>query len=50
MPGLRYWLTKVAYGRLEVLTFDREGGETLPVFSYEEEAGMFLQFEHPGDG
>jgi hypothetical protein len=43
---LRWWLiAKTEYGRVEFLTTmarDEDGGETLPVFGYEEEAEMFL--------
>ncbi len=39
-----YWLiVKCRSGRLEVLTVDLDGtGEALPVFSFEEEAEMFV--------
>jgi hypothetical protein len=41
----RWWLiAKTENGRVEFLTTarDEDGGETLPVFGYEEEAKMFL--------
>jgi hypothetical protein len=45
-PGSRYWLiTKNANGPLEALTFDLDGQETLPLFSFREEAEMFTRFE-----
>lgn len=36
-------IAKNANNRIEVLTLERDGEEILPVFSHEEEAGMFLQ-------
>lgn len=43
--GAAYWLiTKIANGRVGVLTLDRGTGEALPVFSHAEEAEMFLRF------
>ena len=42
--GLAYWLiARNGHGRIEVLTLD--GKKTLPVFSYEGEAEMFLQLK-----
>jgi hypothetical protein len=42
-PSSRYWLiAKNEKLRNEVLTIDRDGKETLPVFSFREEAEMFL--------
>jgi hypothetical protein len=35
---------------IEVLTLDRDGAKTLPVFSHEEEAEMFLRLGAPGAG
>jgi hypothetical protein len=49
---LRWWLiAKTENGRVEFLTTAREedGGETLPVFGYEEEAEMFLHLGGYGD-
>ncbi|HLM76999.1 MAG TPA: hypothetical protein VK361_01185 [Rubrobacteraceae bacterium] len=51
--GLTYWLiAKHENGRMEVFTVDSDGdgGEALPVFSYEEEAEMFLRLGEFGDG
>jgi hypothetical protein len=48
----RWWLiAKTENGRVEFLTTAREedGGETLPVFGYEEEAEMFLHLGGYGD-
>jgi hypothetical protein len=43
--GRRWWLiSRCANGRTEVLTVLR-GAVTLPVFSFEEEARLFLEFE-----
>lgn len=44
-PGLAYWLlVRNENGRLEILTTGlADGEEALPVFSYEEEAEMFLR-------
>ena len=43
-PGPAYWLiVKNADGRIEVLTLGRDDTEVLPVFSFEEEAEMFLR-------
>jgi hypothetical protein len=50
-PGSAYWLiSRAANSRVEVLTLEHEGEETLPVFSYEEEAEMFLRFGNTGGG
>jgi hypothetical protein len=51
----RYWIivkdANDRFGQLEVLTVDLEGtGEALPVFSFEEEAEMFLWLQRTGDG
>ena len=41
--GKEWWLiARDLDDRLEVLTFDLPGGQTLPVFSFEEEAEAFL--------
>lgn len=37
-------------GGMEVLTINPGGGETLPVFSFKEEAELFLQFGVSGTG
>jgi hypothetical protein len=49
-PGSAYWLiARNENGRLKVLTSDLAGGEeTLPVFSHEEEAEMFLKLREVG--
>jgi hypothetical protein len=51
--GPRWWLiAKTENGRVEFLTTaarDEDGGETLPVFGYEEEAEMFLHLSGYGD-
>ena len=51
-PGPTFWLiTGHENGGMELLTIDSDdGGETLPVFSFEEEAEMFLGFEALGRG
>jgi hypothetical protein len=48
-PGAAYWLiTRNESCRIEMLTIDLdEGEEALPVFSFEEEAQMYLGFEAP---
>jgi len=51
----RYWViakdVKDGFGQLEVLTVDLDGtGEALPVFSFEEEAEMFLWLQTTEDG
>jgi hypothetical protein len=47
--GLVYWLiVRNEHGRIEVLTLDCK--KTLPVFSHEEEAEMFLRLEGVGEG
>jgi len=48
----RYWvIAKDGFGQLEVLTVDLDGtGEALPVFSFEEEAEMFLWLQRTEDG
>lgn len=50
-PGPAYWLiANKEHGRIEVLTLDRDGQETLPVFGHEEETELFLQLGGVGDG
>jgi hypothetical protein len=50
-PGSPYWLiAKDKNGQVEVLTIDLGDGEALPVFSYEEEAEMFLNLGGIADG
>lgn len=51
----RYWViakdTKGGVGQLELLTVDLDGtGEALPVFSFEEEAEMFLWLQRTEEG
>ena len=51
----RYWViaqvAKDGLGKLELLTVDLDGtGEALPVFSFEEEAEMFLWLQTTEDG
>jgi hypothetical protein len=51
----RYWVivkdTKDGVGQLELLTVDLDGtGEALPVFSFEEEAEMFLWLQTTEEG
>jgi hypothetical protein len=51
----RYWViakdAKDEFGQTEVLTVDLGGtGEALPVFSFEEEAEMFLWLQRTEDG
>ena len=51
----RYWViakdANEGFGQLEVLTVDLDGtGEALPVFSFEEEAEMFLCLQTTEDG
>ena len=51
----RYWViakdAKDGFGQLELLTVDLGGtGEALPVFSFEEEAEMFLWLQTTEDG
>jgi len=51
----RYWViakdANEGFGQLEVLTVDLDGtGEALPVFSFEEEAEMFLWLQRTEDG
>jgi hypothetical protein len=49
-PGPAYWLiVKNANGRIEVLTLGRDDTEMLPVFSFEEEAAMFLRLRGVGE-
>jgi len=46
-PAPAYWLiTKNTNGRIEVLTLNCE--KTLPIFSHQEEAEMFLRFSREG--
>lgn len=51
-PVLSYWLiAKNENGRIEVLTaLLAGGGEALPIFSYEQEAELFLAFQAAGSG
>ena len=47
----RYWLiTKHENSRIRILTIDLGGEEALPVFSFEEEAAMFLSLWVPRTG
>jgi len=48
----RYWvIAKDGFGQPDVLTVDLDGtGEALPVFSFEEEAEMFLWLQTTEDG
>ena len=51
----RYWViaqdAKDGLGKLELLTVDLDGtGEALPVFSFEEEAEMFLRLQPSEEG
>jgi hypothetical protein len=51
----RYWViakdAKDGFGQLELLTVDLDGtGEALPVFSFEQEAEMFLWLQTTEDG
>src|SRR5215217_6624515 len=51
----RYWViakdTKDGFGQLELLRVDLDGtGEALPVFSFEEEAEMFLWLQRTEEG
>jgi hypothetical protein len=47
--GSRYWLiAKNDNGPLEVLTIDLDGQETIPIFSFTEEAEMYMRFEVRG--
>src|SRR5918994_4027475 len=51
----RYWViardAKDGFGQLELLTVDLDGtGEALPVFSFEEEAEMFLWLQRTEEG
>jgi hypothetical protein len=51
----RYWViaqdAKDGFGQLELLTADLDGtGEALPVFSFEEEAEMFLWLQRTEEG
>jgi hypothetical protein len=51
----RYWViakdTKDGVGQLELLTVGLDGtGEALPIFSFEEEAEMFLWLQRTEDG
>ena len=52
-PSTTFWLiVRRENSRTEVLTIDPDGDggkETLPVFSFEEEAKMFLRFEMSGN-
>jgi len=45
-PSSKYWLiARNEYGRMEALTIDLDGQETMPIFSFREEAQMFIWFE-----
>jgi hypothetical protein len=45
-PSSGYWLiVKNEYGRMEALTIALDGQETIPIFSFREEAEMFTRFE-----
>ncbi len=45
-PSSRYWLiVKNDNGPLQALTIDLDGQEALPIFSFREEAEMFVRFE-----
>ena len=48
----RYWvIAKDGFGKPDVLTVDLDGtGEALPIFSFEEEAEMFLWLQRTEDG
>src|SRR5215216_4830861 len=48
----RYWvIAKDGFGQPDLLTVDLDGtGEALPVFSFEEEAEMFLWLQTTEDG
>lgn len=48
----RHWLiTRYDSGSVEILTIYRGGGEeVLPVFSFEEEAELFLRYQVPDSG
>ncbi len=47
----RYWLiVKHENGRIKLLTVDSDGEESLPVFSFDEEAETFLSLRAPGTG
>jgi hypothetical protein len=48
----RYWvIAKDGFGQLDLLTVDLDGaGEALPVFSFEEEAEMFLWLQRTEEG
>lgn len=49
--GARYWLISGGAGLSDVLTLDLDGiGRTLPVFSFKEEAELFLSFGGLGEG
>ncbi len=50
-PGSTYWLiAKDRSGRVEVLTIECGGEQALPVFSFEEEAELFLGLGGVGHG
>ena len=51
-PVLSYWLiAKNENGQIEILTaLLAGGGEALPIFSYEQEAELFLAFQAAGSG
>jgi hypothetical protein len=48
-PSFRYWLiAKNDNGSLEALTIDLDGQETIPLFSFREEAEMYMRYEVRG--
>jgi hypothetical protein len=48
-PNPRHWLiAKNGCGRMKVLTINLDGQEAMPVFSFREEAEIFLRFEAGG--
>jgi hypothetical protein len=45
-PRSRHWLiVKNEYGRMRALTINLDGQEAMPIFSFREEAEMFIRFE-----
>jgi hypothetical protein len=45
-PSSRYWLiARNEYGRMEALTIDLDGQEAIAIFSFREEAEMFIRLE-----
>lgn len=50
-PGEAWWIiSRVENGRVRVLTVSHSGQKVLPVFSYREEAELFLRFGGSGEG